>query len=84
MDTDDEVRDRAAYYVHMLEMNDSTVNNDYIMNGARLRCCAKDRLYRFVGLAARSRALLARLLRTWCPPEASVRLEGCAGGATTD
>ena len=36
MDTDDEVRDRAAYYVHMLEINDNTVNNDYIMNGVAI------------------------------------------------
>ena len=85
MDTDDEVRDRAAYYVHMLEINDNSINNDYIMNGVGLHYCyVKDRFYRSVGLVVWSRALLARLLRTWRSPEAGVRAEECAGGATTD
>jgi coatomer protein complex subunit gamma len=36
LDTDDEVRDRAAYYLTILETNSQQMNNNYIMNGSFL------------------------------------------------
>lgn len=33
LDTDDEVRDRAAYYLTILDQNNPQMNSQYILNG---------------------------------------------------
>lgn len=44
LDTDDEVRDRAAYYVAVLEQNDPKVNSQYILNSLQVSCLGLERL----------------------------------------
>lgn len=33
LDTDDEVRDRATFYVHVLQQKQKALNSAYILNG---------------------------------------------------
>ena len=49
MDTDDEVRDRAAFYYHILNKQDKQLASGYILN-CRITCIYIN-LYREINLA---------------------------------
>lgn len=38
MDSDDEVRDRATYYINILNRNDKSLFNNYILNTLQVNC----------------------------------------------